>query len=407
MDSSVTPVSLIRSLLRLAPGFLDSSARATGAFARERKIPDAMTLLLMLLAHVASDYSFKDTAALFHGAPRLPSLCASALYERFVKGGVWFSALLSHALTGCAEGPAEGGRWIRLVDASVVNGPGSKGTDRRIHVLADQASGRILAVRVEDASVGESASLHPLSGDAMFIFDRGYSHAPNIHAVLAAGGGFTVRVAPQSILICDGDSRRLDLVRLAARVPSSGVMEMRVRVPLRPRGRTCAGWHLTKGIRFVDARLIGTALPGGAVMWLLADTVSSASAAEIAAIYRFRWQIELLFKRLKSLTEIDELKSSKGPSARPWILAKLLLAALAQRLVRPAGPVGASSPEPGREDHRHSAWSRFRVAYDAVCQVILGDLRLRLALSEENLIRLINTPRKRRQQPPLAPIRVR
>ena len=51
------------------------------------------------------------------------------------------------------------------------------------------------------------------------------------------------------------------------------------------------------------------------------------------------WQIELFFKRLKSLLHLDALPSRQGPTAKSWMLARFLAAALAQRLVQPAGPL--------------------------------------------------------------------
>jgi hypothetical protein len=63
------------------------------------------------------------------------------------------------------------------------------------------------------------------------------------------------------------------------------------------------------------------------------------SALDILGLYRARWQIELLFKRLKSLLHIDTLPSREGATAKSWMLARLIAAALAQRLVQPAGPL--------------------------------------------------------------------
>ena len=65
---------------------------------------------------------------------------------------------------------------------------------------------------------------------------------------------------------------------------------------------------------------------------------ASLPALTIAQLYKSRWQIELLFKRLKSLLHLDTLPSRQGPTARSWILARLLAAALAQKLVQPSGP---------------------------------------------------------------------
>lgn len=56
-----------------------------------------------------------------------------------------------------------------------------------------------------------------------------------------------------------------------------------------------------------------------------ADRVDTALVLEL---YRLRWQIELRFKRLKSLLDFGELPARTEPLARSWILARLLAAAL-------------------------------------------------------------------------------
>jgi len=49
-------------------------------------------------------------------------------------------------------------------------------------------------------------------------------------------------------------------------------------------------------------------------------------AEEILAMYRLRWQIELAFKRLKSLLNLDRLPARTEKGARSWIYAHLILA---------------------------------------------------------------------------------
>ena len=58
---------------------------------------------------------------------------------------------------------------------------------------------------------------------------------------------------------------------------------------------------------------------------LPAETVP---AGEVMALYRLRWQVEIAFKRLKSLLRIGDLPA-KGPElARSWIAAHLIAALL-------------------------------------------------------------------------------
>jgi hypothetical protein len=76
------------------------------------------------------------------------------------------------------------------------------------------------------------------------------------------------------------------------------------------------------------------------VIWVVTTLpVQQMPAIGILGLYRVRWQIELLFKRLKSLLHLDSLPSREGPTAKSWILSRLIAAALAQKLVQPSGPL--------------------------------------------------------------------
>ena len=45
-------------------------------------------------------------------------------------------------------------------------------------------------------------------------------------------------------------------------------------------------------------------------------------------MYRLRWQIELAFKRLKSLFSIDRLPTQTKRASRGWLAAHLIMALL-------------------------------------------------------------------------------
>ena len=50
--------------------------------------------------------------------------------------------------------------------------------------------------------------------------------------------------------------------------------------------------------------------------------------------YRVRWQIELTFKRFKSLAQLGHLPKYDAQSSRAWLYGKLLVALLTQKLIR-------------------------------------------------------------------------
>jgi hypothetical protein len=56
------------------------------------------------------------------------------------------------------------------------------------------------------------------------------------------------------------------------------------------------------------------------------------STAEVLEYYRFRWQIELVFKRFKSILAMGHLPKYDDQSSRAWLYGKLLVALLTQKL---------------------------------------------------------------------------
>ena len=57
------------------------------------------------------------------------------------------------------------------------------------------------------------------------------------------------------------------------------------------------------------------------------------SAADILEWYRTRWQVELVFKRLKSLAQLGHLPKHGDESAKAWLYGKLFVALLVEKLI--------------------------------------------------------------------------
>ncbi|QUS55387.1 transposase [Pseudovibrio brasiliensis] len=53
--------------------------------------------------------------------------------------------------------------------------------------------------------------------------------------------------------------------------------------------------------------------------------------ASLAALYRLRWQIELVFKRLNSILHMDRLLAKDPHLVKSWLLAHLIRALLIER----------------------------------------------------------------------------
>jgi len=328
-------------VLTLLPPDLEDTALQSQALRRCRKVPDAAALLRMALAYAVSDLSLKDVAA-WAQALGVAEITGPGLFYRLREAEAWLERVLAQTLQ--SQVPEEKGqpRRVRIVDATVITGPGATGTEWRAHVLLDPNSGGFRAVELTDARGGEEYGRHPLQPGEIILGDRAYATARGLWAVQAAGGWVVARLNPHSIRVCDGERKLIRLLDREEQVPSVGGIEFNIDVPIPPerRSKSHKTWSLDRAQAWVAARAIAGRTRRGEVIWILTTLpAAQAAPAELLQLYRLRWQIELFFKRLKSLLHFDTLPSRQGPTARSWMLSRLLAAALAQKLAQPSGPL--------------------------------------------------------------------
>jgi hypothetical protein len=60
---------------------------------------------------------------------------------------------------------------------------------------------------------------------------------------------------------------------------------------------------------------------------------------QILQSYRFRWQIELIFRRFKQIAQLACLPKYDEDSARAWLYGKLFVALLTEKLIQRAGSI--------------------------------------------------------------------
>jgi hypothetical protein len=81
-------------------------------------------------------------------------------------------------------------------------------------------------------------------------------------------------------------------------------------------------------------------------------TQTAGTAEEVLECYRLRWQIELVFKRLKTIAQLGHLPKHDERSSRAWLYGKLLVALLTQKLIRVGrdiSPWGFVLPDPAHQ----------------------------------------------------------
>jgi hypothetical protein len=336
--------STFTDLLQEFPEDLIKSARQFEAFRRGRKIKNVEQLFQIVLLYCGLDYSLRETA----GALTLLGTTVSdqAVSDRLSGCALWLRYLLKEMLPKLPAAAAQtGGRWI-VIDGSSVQVPGACSTSYRIHLAWDWARQTILEWIITDVTTGESLTLYQIEEADLIIADRGYAKAKDLKYVLDKGGAVLVRVAPYILPMLDEDGKAFNVAdELWAANGNQVSQQVWLKADAEKRKMFLHSFRLppekaaqARRKKRAKARKNGVKLKKETLEyaeWVI--IISSVpperiSAAEIAEIYRLRWQIEIVIKRLKSVLEIDGLRGRLGSRiSEVYLLGKSLYALLISR----------------------------------------------------------------------------
>jgi hypothetical protein len=397
---------------------LDASAKAGGALLRRRGIRSAQDLLRMIFAYAICDWPLRMVGA-WLVISGLADISDVAILQRLRHSQRWLGQLI-FALLGRRQVclAAQPGVRVRIVDATeIADGPYRHWY---VHACFDLGQMCLAGVAVTDAHSGESLVRFPGQPGEILLADRGYAYAKGLAASLAQGAHLVVRCRWRNLVLQEDNGQRLDqLAWLAASDSSSFSQPCERRV-----------WLATAQERFA-LRLVTAALPPvaaerarrrvrrkastsgrtpsqaslSAAGFILVVTNLPAdrwSSQQVLDLYRLRWQIELLFKRHKSLFNLDGLRAHDPQVVQTYLLAKLLAALWLEDLVQ---DVAATVPDWFCAlDRPVSLWRLTRCLWTPLQHHVQGIIHASQLLGALPRLRrfLCDTPRQRPQQLALA-----
>lgn len=335
-------------------------AKETGSLLRKpRNFKDEEEIMRTLLLHIANGYSLRETVtrAKLSG---LSSVTDVALLKRLRCSEAWFKSLcmllfkeqgLNIDKTTHAE------IQMRIVDGTTVKEPGKTGSEWRVHYairLPDLQCDYFKLTATRGSLTGESFKQFPINKGDCIIGDRGYSTVQGIAYIMSKGGYSLVRVNTGALaLYAVKEEKPFDLLTGLSEIQEEHLTKewsLRLKAGNHSwiEGRLCVARKSQAAIDIALKKLKREAsrdrvTPKPATLEcakyiILFTTLPSSqfSTLEILEWYRFRWQVELVFKRLKSLTAFGHLPKYDDVSSRAWLYGKLFVGLLTEKLIRSA-----------------------------------------------------------------------
>lgn len=342
-------------VMRTLPAQWQAKAMELGAVRRQlRSFDDVASVLRVLLIHLADGCSLRETAVRAK-VGGLAEVSDVALLKRLRSCGPWFQWMAQELAAAMAQ-PESGdgllpGRRVRLVDGSSVCEPGATGSTWRLHYALNLHTLSCDEVHVTDASEGESLTRYSIQAGDVVMADRGYANQRGLRHVVQHQGDVLLRTGLTKIPLQDDKSRPLALLPLLRTMSIGQAADWGAVVPTEKGAahqkaidvRVCAYRKTAAQTQAAVEAIMREAKKKrtevrpetleAAGYVIVLTTLMAPSAAAIMEFYRRRWQVELAFKRLKSLLQLGHLKKTDIEGAKAWLQGKILVACLIETLI--------------------------------------------------------------------------
>jgi hypothetical protein len=342
-----------KQMLHLLPEGWEAKAKELGAFKRARKIKTPEELLRLVLLYLTEGESFAGTSALVQ-LSREASLTKMAVFKRIQNCCDWLKWICEHIYRQSGlllEKP----QWLEGRNALLVDGSEDVrcGEEKQYFMLHYSLELFTLSERefvLTDMKTGEKlVNFNDIRPGDIVLGDRIYCTLPGIAYLKSRQADYALRMRAGCFTIYDGNGEKIDLLEQFAGLQEGEAGEITARCIINGRYepvRICALRKDTGSERSGLKRLkkenqrkrggkLVSELQKGYNKYIIVITSlgNGVSAAQILELYRARWQIEITFKRLKTIFKYNEMPARLSENIRTWFYGKLLLAALCETLV--------------------------------------------------------------------------
>ena len=344
----------IARLMAELPKDYEQECFETGALTRLRGVASPADLMMLVMFHLQNGCSLLEISVVAH-ITKLGEMSDVAFMNRFEKCGNWFIALNEKIASG---GIIDYRRptWLEDkivigVDATDVMEKGRSRRMYRLHYALDIFRMRSVQQSITSGKEGESLLNFTLTPDHLVIADRMYSTIRGIEHCEKSGAQYILRLRTNSFTVRDKDGEKIELLPILSQLKAGAYADLSAYVtgsdgavhPI----RICAKRKTPEAIAQTKKKLLRKESKNQCKISDEAKTFNEyivtvtnvdpyVTAEEILEAYRLRWQVEIYFKRLKSILGFGELPKRRPASAIAWLNGKLMIALLIEIMLAKA-----------------------------------------------------------------------
>lgn len=339
----------IKDILKQMPEGYKKACWETKAMNRRRGIQDEDTLLTLCL-YYSYDNSLIDTQNYASTAFSV-DISDVGFMKRFKRCNEWIKWINRHMAQekmSIYDVPEKlKSANVIAIDASDITSKSAVKQTWRLHYAVNLFSMTTEQFKITSESTGESLKNFELHQNDLVLADRVYATITGIECCHNAEADFIMRIRNKAFKLYDKDGNKVVLSELLKNVGDTccdfNVYYMNTDKELKPI-RFCAVQKTEEEKAFEQKKLrrkeskkqlkISEETKFSHNYFFVVTSLDETfSAEEILALYRLRWQVEIVFKRFKSILNLGSMPTKTADSSEVWLNCKMLIALLIEKLM--------------------------------------------------------------------------
>ena len=307
----------VATLIREMPKGYEQACFETGAILRKRDIKNPDDLMMLNLFHLMTGCSLVEISSISKMS-QIGEISDVAFMKRFKNCNNWFKWIInktvSDGLINYSIPEALRNSRILAVDASDVSEKGRSGRIYRLHFALDITKMEAALYSITSNKIGEKLNNFNFIKNDLILADRCYAIRDKIIGLESGEQEVYVKTKEGDIIP----------VRICFKRKDAKSIEKTKKKLLKQQSKK--QFKMTDKTKIFNEYIVVVTSLGK----------ESLTSQEILELYRYRWQVELYFKRLKNILDYGELPKKKEESIYAWLNGKLMIALLIEKIISKA-----------------------------------------------------------------------
>jgi hypothetical protein len=341
----------VNELIKRLPEGYERACVETKAMERRREIKTPIDLIKLILLYLVGGFSQVEMSVIAKES-EIAKIGDTGFLKKFAKSKDWLAWMVSQnvpkPIVEYSLLDVFNGYTLAAIDATNVTEKGRSKQIFRLHYAINLLTMCCLSSKITAQKVGETLKNFNLKEKWIVLGDRAYGTLTSIEHCLVAKADFVLRLKYGAFKLYNADGSEVSLIEKLKKVTSKTAADIEVYAKLPLLGfyklRICAIKIPSDKLDKVDRRnkkrasrkqlcTSDEALQMSHYVVVITSLPMTITASEIIALYRLRWQVEIYFKRLKTIMDFGNVPLKRADSIEAWMNGKLLIALLVEQML--------------------------------------------------------------------------